>query len=402
MKMKKISALLLAAAIGAMGSVPAWAGTYTELDGATTGLNNEGIVILKEKMTLEKGDTPKPEVTYTFAVQETGNPNVLSNYGNNGGATGVPFISENAEVKYNRDSNYSEGTGQYYSRVSEITNIQFDMSSVKFKLPGVYYWTITKTASQYDSNQGAVSNNNLATQNLTTGEVQTFYLYAIVTNDEQDDTLLKVNYGFYESDSETGSATDKDNSIVDQYPGTKRDLTLEKIVEGNQGDRTKAFAFNIRLLGTGDESYNLEYSKQSDSDTYANGNPRTIAFDSPVTVYLKHDQKVTIKDLPEGVSYTITENGVSSGTNGDGYTVSAKVAMDTENVTNNAGSDGTVSDTSLGKDGAVVTYTNTKNTITPTGILLQFGPPAMLLLIAGAGIVMVILSKRRKKIFARL
>ncbi len=76
--------------------------------------------------------------------------------------------------------------------------------------------------------------------------------------------------------------------------------------------------------------------------------------------------------------------------------------MDTENVTNNAGSDGTVSDTSLGKDGAVVTYTNTKNTITPTGILLQFGPPAMLLLIAGAGIVMVILSKRRKKIFARL
>ena len=403
MKMKKvktISVLLLIGAMCMMSCFPVLAGTYTELSGSDTGINNSGIVTLTEKMTLEAGDTPKPEVTYTFAVQETGNPNVSSEYGNTGGATGVPVISSNAEVSFGSNTNYSDGTAANYSRVSETANVEFNMSAVTYRLPGVYYWTITKTAGNYSSNQGDVSNNNLSTQNLETGVVQTFYLYAIVTNDPLDDTQLQVTYGFYESDSVTGAATAKDSAIVDQYPSARRDLALEKIVEGNQGDRTKAFAFTIRLQGTGEELYNLEYSKQSEADSYASGNPDTISFGTPVTVYLKHDQKVTVKNLPEGVSYTITESGVSSGVTADGYSVSAATAGDTEGVTNHANSDGSISDASLGKDGAVITYTNTKQTITPTGLLLQFGPPAAGLLIAAFGIAAVIIGRRRRGFFA--
>lgn len=398
-KMKRLTVFMLAASMSIMSVVPVWAGTYTELDGATTGVDENGIVTLKEMMTLERGDTPRPEVTYTFTVKETGNPNILSEYGINGGATGVPTINANSEVKYDSNTIYSEGTNSNYSRVSRITNVEFDMSAVKFKLPGVYYWTITKTASNYSGNQGDVSNNNLASTNLTAAEVQTFYLYAIVTNADQDDTQLQVTYGFYESNDVTNGDVAKDDSIVDQYPGTRRDLTLEKKVEGNQGDRTKAFPFTIRLQGTGDEIYSLEYEKQSDADTYANGNPDDISFRAPVTVYLKHDQKVTIKDLPEGVTYTITESGVNNGTNGDGYSVSAAVTGDTEGVNNQAAVNGMISDTSLGKDGAVVTYTNTKNTITPTGILLQFGPPTAAFLLAVIGIAAVMINRRRRESF---
>lgn len=399
MKMKKMSALLLAAAMGVMSAVPVWAGTYTELDGSTTGAEGNGIVPLVEKMTLERGDTAKPEVTYTFAVQETENPNI-SSYGASGGATGVPVIKANAEVRYGKNTDYSDGTGESYSRVSDRTNVEFDMSAVRFKLPGVYYWTITKTASDFGSNQGNVSNNNLAATNMTAAEAQTFYLYAIVTNSVQADTQLQVTYGFYETSNVTDGETAKDDTIIDQYPGTKRDLTLEKTVSGNQGDKTKAFAFTIRLQGAGNERYNLEYEGQSDADTFNGEMPATISFQAPVTVYLKHGQKVTIKDLPEGVSYTITESGVSSGTNTDGYRVSATVANDTEGVSNQAATDGTVSDPSLGKDGAVVTFTNTKDTVTPTGLLLQFGPPAAVLLIALLGLVSVMISRRRRTAFA--
>lgn len=399
-KMKRISVFALALLMLALCALPAMAGTYTPLDGADT-----GTYTLTEQMKLEKADTPKPTVTYTFAVTTTGNPAVSGTFGLAGGATGVPTISSGDTVTYNSSTEYTAGDGTDYSRVSNpVHNVVFDFSNVEYTLPGVYYWTITKTASNFDSNEKDVTNNNIASPSTTPATIQTMYLYAIVTNKDSTgtgntDNTLQVTYGIYEADDEDDNLTTKDNTIEDKYPASLRDLTLKKIVAGNQGDRTKPFTFTISLTGTGSNTYTLNYADDQNTGSWGPNHPTEISFGTPVTVDLKHDQSVTVVGLPEGVSYTITETGVSSGNTTDGYAVSAVVSDGDNNlgVTNNANSTGIVSDTALGLDGATVTYTNNKTTTPPTGIIMQVGAPiAGILLVCGLFAVLIV-SKRKKQ-----
>ncbi|MCH5191432.1 MAG: hypothetical protein J1F23_04640 [Oscillospiraceae bacterium] len=82
-----------------------------------------------------------------------------------------------------------------------------------------------------------------------------------------------------------------------------RDLTLSKNVTGSMGDKTKLFEFIITLTdGDGNPvsgTYTLVKDGVESKITFKNGK---------ATVWLSHEESITVKDLPYGVHYEIVEN----------------------------------------------------------------------------------------------
>ena len=104
------------------------------------------------------------------------------------------------------------------------------------------------------------------------------------------------------------------------------------------------------------------------------------------TYYLKDDQSIVIQGLTANTSYTITETNYST----DGYTTS--YVLD--------GGDSTDSNTTdaqtMGAASHTITFTNTKNGIVPTGILLETAPYVILGAVVLAGFVVLFATRRRR------
>ena len=90
-------------------------------------------------------------------------------------------------------------------------------------------------------------------------------------------------------------------------PNRHGDLTVTKTVTGNAGDTSKAFNFTVTL-----------------KDTSVNGMFGDMTFtDGKATFSLKHGESKTAKDLPAGITYTVTEAEADQ----DGYTTTAANAI---------------------------------------------------------------------------
>ena len=86
-------------------------------------------------------------------------------------------------------------------------------------------------------------------------------------------------------------------------PNKHGDLTVTKTVDGTAGDTSKAFNFTVTLRDTG-----------------INGTFGEMTFtDGAATFALKHGESKTAKDLPAGITYTVTEAEADQ----DGYTTTA-------------------------------------------------------------------------------
>lgn len=105
-------------------------------------------------------------------------------------------------------------------------------------------------------------------------------------------------------------------------------LTISKTVtvneeQGVQIDTKHEFDFTVEIKDASGKAlsgtYEAEYS--------ASEEPGTLAFDEngQATVTLKHDESVTLKGLPDGATYTVTENldNAASGDDDYGYTQAA-------------------------------------------------------------------------------
>ncbi len=113
---------------------------------------------------------------------------------------------------------------------------------------------------------------------------------------------------------QTGTINESSAELV-QYSNTlldKFDLTINKIVDGYTGDKQKDWTFNITLIPenndnfkgslayTGTRSGNIAFVKQSDGSWLG-------------TLKLKHNDKITIKDIPEGTKYKVEEVEANQG-----------------------------------------------------------------------------------------
>ncbi len=171
------------------------------------------------------------------------------------------------------------------------------------------------------------------------------------------------------------------------------DLKVTKVVSGNFGDVNKKFPITISF--TADRDVNSVSTYQINGE----GDVTTITWSgktATVEVELANDDYVLIKNLPEGVKYTVVEDdeiehlekkegdevddaSYLKPENPDAYMVDGEVKEEAADIT--------VSDT------AEETITNTKNIDPDTGIVLDSLPYVLLMALAAAGFMM----KARKR-----
>jgi len=278
---------------------------------------------------------------------------------------GTPSI---AALEYTPDSVFTNKTS--------TQELQIDWSNVVIKEPGVYRWTVTKSVVDTDP-MGNPTNNS-----------ETLYLFAYAT----DNSGSLVISGVGLTHDQTLSA-DKGN-LNDSYPVQTLNLAISKTVTGNQGSKDQYFKFTVNLTspaGSADQTYAIVgHDVEVPQTAYNNAtkNVETINVTNgkgSVELWLKHGQTVTIKDMLYGTSYTITES------ENTGYTVKSAITGDTTDATANGA---TASDTSL-EASTTVAFTNDKQAIVPTGVILNSGAPIMGLLLAAALLLLVTAGKRK-------
>ena len=170
---------------------------------------------------------------------------------------------------------------------------------------------------------------------------------------------------------------EKIDITVDLYPVWEIDthtLTISNTVSGSMGNKAKDFAFSVKLSNSNPDGaipskltavFTDENGKETEKElAVSNG---TVAFE------LSHKQSVTLKEIPYGTTYTVTE------TNGDEYDITR---------TNDSGT--------ITKD-VSVSFTNTKNGTVPTSADAPVPYPLMAAAFIGAAI-LVIGKKKKEKV----
>ena len=154
----------------------------------------------------------------------------------------------------------------------------------------------------------------------------------------------------YETTPDGGTTSGKieaNKTAMAAFTNTKsvyQRLTVEKTVEGADGDKEKAWEFTIELKNADGMALNGNFPYKGGSIEGVDQPPDdTLTFDSAgkATIRLKHGQKITIEGIPVNATYTVTETEADD----DGYVTAP---------------DGTISGTiEAGKD-ATASFTNSK------------------------------------------
>ena len=196
-------------------------------------------------------------------------------------------------------------------------------------------------------------------------------------------------------------------------------LTFGKVVTGNQGSRDKYFELTLELTSPSDATFTVDVShadaklpdtvnKATDASFAKKTNTTEISATANTAVttkfYLQHGQYIIVKGLPVGTEYTLSEVA-------DGYTSTAGIAASVS-VINWDGTDGydALSDAVTGTvkalddsdtttdDGDLQTgFTNDKQGVIPTGVLLTMTPIIVVAVVVVAGIAFFAVRNAKRK-----
>ena len=180
---------------------------------------------------------------------------------------------------------------------------------------------------------------------------------------------------------------EKNSEITDAYQ--TYELSLDKVVEGNMGDKNRKFNFTINFSGPANTSF-----------TFGN---ELITLDSngsgSVNLQLSHeDAAAEITGIPSTVTYTVTENLNSSEGYDTDFAVSKGTGTSQAVAKDEAASDAakvTAQQQTMTKADNAVTVTNRRVAASPTGVMLSITPYA---LSAGLASLLGVLFFRRKKL----
>lgn len=277
----------------------------------------------------------------------------------------------------------------------EIGVYTYKLTEVNGGVTGVTYDDMVYYVNIYLINQ--VNEDGVATGNVTISDITAWEV-----NNMSDEALKALTSDW------TGELVDVDTDAAGKiahstngaisYPfensyETKADINLTKVIKGNYSNKNQLFEYTVTIndgLATAG-TYTMTYSNP-DSTTADDTNPTSITSGTTVTIKLAHNQTVNIADLPSSTTYTITESqeNTYSGT----YAVvdgSSNPASGNAGTGINLAVSGTLSDNSVTNnvlDDENITYTNTKEYTTPTGIMLNVLPYAAgLILVAALGVV---------------
>ena len=265
---------------------------------------------------------------------------------------------------------------QYAKKTATI-----DFSSCHFTEPGVYRYVVTETGT----NTG-VTNDTTTTRVMDVFVIDnngSLEVSSYVMHKTADSIELKDTDAAYE-------LADKSDGFINTY--TSADLIFGKEVTGNQGNKNKDFTFTLKLTGAAPNTkYSVDYSKAREDaqDTPATGTKTVIETDehgaATRTFKLKDGEYISVKGIAEGVKYELTEDAQD-------YTSTAGITQEVNGTeAYDGGTTGTFGTTAI-KTG----FTNSKNGLIPTGILLETAPYVAVML-AGGGTAFLVSRKHKEE-----
>lgn len=213
----------------------------------------------------------------------------------------------------------------------------FDLSQLEFTQPGIY---------KYEVKEASGTNKDM------TYDVATRYLYVFV---KRENGAVKVY------DSELVKADDdtkKNDTFTNKYGVDKefKDLTIKKTVTGAMGDTQKDWNFDLTInSGSGRRTYVVRQEGHDD---------KTLTSGEKYEFTLKSGESITVENLSTTDTYTVTEDEAKQ----DNYETTGEVKeaknMVAEDVTEE--------------------IINKRDEVTPTGIMMMYGPYALMVALAGA------------------
>ena len=260
-------------------------------------------------------------------------------------------------------------TGKKYAQKSVL--ITFPETS--FTKPGVYRYIITEISSP-------------ALPGVTYDANPTRYLDVFVVADENN--VLSVD-SYVLRDTATNIGTDGEyvtNPDVKSagYTNTltQYDFDFSKTIGGNQGDKNKRFEFTLSITGANPGVYPVITNDVTDNPTFitviANGT-------ATATYSLTNGSTVQVIGLNAGAVCTVTEDE-------EDYTPTHSLDGADAVSGNSSG------EITLANSNHSVAFTNTRNGIIPTGIIMTIAPFAVGILVFG-GVIAFIIYKRKKRLY---
>lgn len=350
----------------AFAAVPALAETtYTPIGGSTTVTKN--LVV--------DSDANIPDITFAFTINrgtaasatastiEILSSDVTASIGNAAftnadTSSAIPGLPSDADPT-------NPTAGKKYAQ--KTVTVTFPENS--FTKPGVYRYVINET--------------NASLPGVTYDTNATRYLDVFVVADASN--VLSVDSYVLRDAANTigtdGSYTVDPDSKSNGYTNsiTQYDFEFTKTIDGNQGDKNKSFTFTVSIAGANPGTYPIVATGVASAPTSI-----TVQADGTATAEysLTNGSSIKILGLNAGAACTVSENAQD-------YTPTHSIDSATA-VSGNASGAVTI-------DGDhTVAFTNTRNGIIPTGIILTIAPFAIGLLVFGAVVVFLIAKKRRK------
>lgn len=298
-----------------------------DTDTPTTPTDDMATVTIKKEYKLANAGTTSP--TETFTLAQVGDGRVTD-----GEASSAPALGAITGANFTEGAATVEGfTGDITVALPEYTNV------------GVYEYTLKEVA-------GTTAGVNYYGNNIK--------LVVTVVNSGNG----KLRIAAVHTEAVGGNKSD---TFVNTYSaGT---LKVSKTVTGNLGDKDKYFEFKVTLTGETGKTYGETYTVTGGSNT---ANPAIIKIGEETTFLLKHDETITIANLPYGVTYTVTETAA------DGYT------------TTKTGDTG-----SINAAEKTAAFTNNKGGTIDMGVMLDSMPYVLVLAVVGAAVIALIAKKRR-------
>ena len=418
MKIKRIlagmAAPLIAAATIAAPALPTFAATtYTAVAGTSCNFN--------KYLIMDAGDTV-PNATFNFTVAPgaaisadtsdntvmqvlpgVGTPTIAavtfgpSDTTATAAGTNIDVARTNVQRGGTAGDTVQLDAGEKYA--TKQATVSF--AGITFDEPGIYRYIITETAGSqsgivYDTDVDRVLDVYVTDDGTGTLVVSEYVLHTDVSN-----VTIGQSMGSGDVASAGAALADKTDGFTNEY--TTKDLKLEKQVTGNQASRDKWFEFTVTMAAgsvNAEDSYVVSIADDSDANTNdgsadatSGTTAATIAANqgktNPTTVtgaqllagqkfYLQHGQSVVIRGLAPSANYTVTENA-------EDYSSAVKTG-DT-----NSGVIGTVAGENKM---AVAGFTNTRDGIVPTGIIVTVVPGAI---IVGAAAAALALKRKSRK-----
>ena len=374
--MGRVATTLVATAmLASVAVVPAFAEGDAQFPGTTDPATKNYTVTMTKNLTMDE-NLYQPTETFTFDVD----PYIHGEEETHEVIEGIPVsdgVPGGVEVG---NAVFTTGT-----TVQTSANVTITVKKDSFSKAGIYKYTLSE-------NTGA--NANVDYDNSTK------YLYVYVKNDDTNTDV--VIYGVVVKDYTTSEGVvtvgEKSSTFENVYGEVDGDpvlhnVTLTKTLSGDGANLQQEFPFTISITNTTSDNQVFKIWNDADKDTMMDeGEVSTIVANGEGATYqLGKDETVKIFGLRDGDTYSISEgnmSGKNDNKTADGYTVK---------INNEEDADGVITATLAedDSDDISVTYDNGRTSVSPTGIVMNVAPYALLVVVAAAGC-FVFMRKRRE------